>query len=83
VQVVGGNKHREGFIYKLTTLGEHKDVNSRIDKALQDTLQKIKETSVNKNTTNNDNSITNQFNKSINETSKPVGKKPLTNPQNQ
>ena len=41
VQVVGGNKHREGFIYKLTTLGEQKDINSKIETALQDTLKNV------------------------------------------
>jgi hypothetical protein len=41
VQVVGGNKHREGFIYKLTTLGEQKDINSKIETALKDTLKLV------------------------------------------
>lgn len=68
VQVIGGNKHREGYNYKITSIGERKEVNDRIDKALQDTLLKIKE--VPNNTTNNINS-------------KPVGKKPVANPVTQ
>ena len=42
ISVVGGNKHREGFIYKLTNLGDQKDVQTRIEKDLQSTLEKIK-----------------------------------------
>jgi len=41
-RVVGGNKHREGFIYKLTNLSDHKDVQNRIEKNLQETIEKIK-----------------------------------------
>jgi DNA-binding HxlR family transcriptional regulator len=42
ISVIGGNKHREGFIYKLTNLGDQKDVQTRIEKDLQSTLEKIK-----------------------------------------
>lgn len=42
ISVVGGNKHREGFIYKLTNLGDQKDVQTRIEKNLAETLSKIK-----------------------------------------
>ncbi|MFN9651404.1 MAG: hypothetical protein ACK56P_01290 [Chitinophagales bacterium] len=42
ISVVGGNKHREGFIYKLTNLRDQKDVQTRIEKDLQSTLEKIK-----------------------------------------
>ncbi len=42
ISVVGGNKHREGFIYKLTNLSDHKDVQNRIEKNLQETIEKIK-----------------------------------------
>ncbi len=42
ISVIGGNKHREGFIYKLTQLGDQKDVQNRIEKDLQSTLEKIK-----------------------------------------
>ena len=42
ISVIGGNKHREGFIYKLTNLGDQKDIQTRIEKDLQSTLEKIK-----------------------------------------
>lgn len=41
IQVTGGNKHREGFIYKLTSINEQNDTNNRIEKALQETLKNI------------------------------------------
>ncbi len=42
IKVTGGNKHREGYIYKLTEFGNQSDVQNRIEKALQDNLGKIK-----------------------------------------
>jgi len=42
VQVVGGNKHREGFRYKLTQFGNQTEVQNRIEKELNKTLEKIK-----------------------------------------
>jgi hypothetical protein len=42
ISIVGGNKHREGFIYKLTNLSDHKDIQNRIEKNLQETIEKIK-----------------------------------------
>lgn len=41
VQVVGGNKHREGFIYKLTALNELTELQNGIEADLKKTLQKI------------------------------------------
>lgn len=41
IQVAGGNKHREGFIYKLTDLGSQKDVQSRIGQDIQATLKNV------------------------------------------
>lgn len=41
IKVTGGNKHREGYIYKLTDFGSQTDRQKRIEKALQDNLQKI------------------------------------------
>ncbi len=41
IKVVGGNKHREGFIYKLTDFGNQSDIQNRIEKALQNNLEKI------------------------------------------
>jgi hypothetical protein len=41
IQIAGGNKHREGFIYKLTGLGAQNDIQSRIEKDLQTTLAKV------------------------------------------
>lgn len=43
VQIAGGNKHRGGFIYKITTLGNYTTAQSNIEQALQATLLKIKE----------------------------------------
>lgn len=42
VQVVGGNKHREGFTYKITQLGDQKDIQTKIEKSLTETMDKIK-----------------------------------------
>ncbi len=41
VQVAGGNKHREGYRYKLTAFGNQTDVQNRIEKELKTTLDKI------------------------------------------
>jgi len=41
IQVAGGNKHREGFIYKLTSLGSHSDTQGRIEQSLQTTLKDV------------------------------------------
>ena len=42
VQVTGGNKHREGYRYKLTKFGNQTDIQNRIEKELKTTLEKIK-----------------------------------------
>jgi DNA-binding HxlR family transcriptional regulator len=41
IQVVGGNKNREGFIYKLTQFGNQTDTQSRIEQSLQATLKNV------------------------------------------
>lgn len=41
IQVVGGNKHREGFRYKLTGFGSQTDVHSRIGQEIQATLKTV------------------------------------------
>lgn len=41
VQIVGGNKHREGFIYKLTDINELTELQSGIETSLKQTLEKI------------------------------------------
>lgn len=41
VQIVGGNKHREGFIYKLTDISELTDLQNGIETSLKQTLEKI------------------------------------------
>lgn len=41
VQVTGGNKHREGFIYKLTALNELTELQNGIEADLKKTLKKI------------------------------------------
>lgn len=41
IQVAGGNKHREGFIYKLTDFGNQTEVQSRIEQEIQATLKSV------------------------------------------
>lgn len=41
VQIAGGNRHRGGFIYKLTNFGNHTDTQSKIEQALQQTLKNV------------------------------------------
>ena len=41
VQVIGGNKHRGGFIYKLTNLNELTTLHNNIELSLQNTLNRI------------------------------------------
>ena len=41
IQIAGGNKHREGFIYKLTHFGNQTDTQSKIEQAIETTLQNI------------------------------------------
>jgi len=42
IQVVGGNKYREGYQYKITSMGESNTLNNSIEKALRQTLENIK-----------------------------------------
>jgi hypothetical protein len=44
IQVVGGNKYREGYRYKLTNFDADNELNNSIKKALQKTLESISET---------------------------------------
>jgi DNA replicative helicase MCM subunit Mcm2 (Cdc46/Mcm family) len=41
VQVMGGNKHREGYSYKLTGINELDELQNGIETCLKNTLQKI------------------------------------------
>lgn len=41
IQVAGGNKHREGFIYRLTDFGNQTEVQSRIEQEIQATLKSV------------------------------------------
>lgn len=41
IKVTGGNKHREGYIYKLTDFGNQTDIQKRIENALKSNLEKI------------------------------------------
>jgi hypothetical protein len=43
VQIIGGNKYREGYLYKITNLDDDNGLNISIENALQKTLQQIKE----------------------------------------
>jgi hypothetical protein len=42
IAITGGNKNREGYIYKITNLNEATDLNSNIENSLIATLDKIK-----------------------------------------
>jgi hypothetical protein len=42
IQISGGNKHREGFTYKLTNFGNQNDTQNNIEKSLQNTINIIK-----------------------------------------
>jgi DNA-binding HxlR family transcriptional regulator len=42
IQITGGNKHREGFIYKLTNLGNQTELQTNIEQSLNNTLEQIK-----------------------------------------
>jgi hypothetical protein len=41
LQIVGGNKHREGFVYKITGFGSQSDVQHKIEKEIRNTLNKV------------------------------------------
>lgn len=41
IEITGGNKHREGFIYKLTNLGNQTDIQTNIEQSLQATLKSV------------------------------------------
>ena len=43
IQIAGGNKYRGGYQYKITNLDEANGLNKSIEKALQTTLETIKE----------------------------------------
>jgi len=72
VQVVGGNKHREGYRYKLTQFGNQTDVKNRIENELKTTLDKIKKEYEKQNSTS----------ASLN-TSKTVSQNAVSNSQSQ
>jgi DNA-binding HxlR family transcriptional regulator len=57
VQVAGGNKHRAGFIYKLTNFDKQNNLQTNIEADLQTTLKKIWE-AYNKENAENKNSKT-------------------------
>lgn len=42
VQVIGGNKHREGYRYKITEFGNQTGIQKRIEQELNTTLENIK-----------------------------------------
>ncbi|MDR2914074.1 MAG: hypothetical protein LBV74_04475 [Tannerella sp.] len=41
IQVAGGNRHREGYRYKMTEFGNHTGVQSRIERDIQATLKSV------------------------------------------
>jgi len=42
LKIVGGNKYRGGFVYQITSLGNQNDVQNRIKKSLDTTLETVK-----------------------------------------
>jgi DNA-binding HxlR family transcriptional regulator len=73
IQVVGGNKNREGFIYKLTQFGNQSDTKSRIEQSLQATLNNVWNEYNKQNTTHQ---------KPNSKNSKTVSQPIMTNPKN-
>jgi hypothetical protein len=56
VQIIGGNKYKGGYLYKITNLDEDNTLNNSIEQALQNTLQQIENEfskSVSQNTMSN------------------------------
>lgn len=41
VKVIGGNKHKEGYTYKLTEFGDQTDIQNRIEQELKAILDKV------------------------------------------
>ena len=46
ISIIGGNKHREGFIYKITSLGDQSDTQTKIENELNKSLELIRSKSV-------------------------------------
>jgi hypothetical protein len=66
LQIAGGNKHREGFIYKLTNFGDQNDIKNRIENDINATIQ----------------AVWNEYNKENDKNnSETVGQIELSNPQ--
>lgn len=73
LQITGGNKHRGGFIYKITGLNELERLQNSIEISLKNTLQQVQGIALNKA------DVQQQKTKR----SRPVGQKAVSNPQNQ
>ncbi|MCL2132429.1 MAG: hypothetical protein FWH36_08295 [Lentimicrobiaceae bacterium] len=41
IQIIGGNKYRDGYLYKITNLDEDNTLNNSIESALKSTLEAI------------------------------------------
>jgi len=41
IKITGGNKHREGYSYKLTEFGNQSDIQNQIEKELKTTLENV------------------------------------------
>jgi len=85
VKVTGGNKHRGGFIYKLTTLDGSNDTWQGITKSLQDTLNRVWESAKSRHgqiDSDVQENVTPQVGHK-NKRSKTVGQTPLSNSQPQ
>jgi DNA-binding HxlR family transcriptional regulator len=78
ISIAGGNKHREGFIYKLTNLGSQTDTQSRIEQSLQSTLKAIWDAYNKQNT-----KAENPKSKEGKNGSETVGQTAVSNPQTQ
>jgi hypothetical protein len=75
LQIVGGNKHRGGFIYKITGLDELTTLQNSIEISLKNTLQQVQDNALNK--------IEADVRQPKNKRSKSVGQTALSNSQNQ
>jgi hypothetical protein len=61
IQVIGGNKNREGYIYKLNSISDQNELKCKIETDLQDTLVLIKKEFAKQNDEKNNNPIVGQL----------------------
>jgi hypothetical protein len=73
IQVTGGNRFREGYLYKITAMGENNTLNNSIEKSLNATLTAIKAACAERSRSEHE--------KEKEQSSKTASQSPQTNPQ--